>query len=75
MCGANNVPILECEQCRIMGGSTVDSTLGADSDTATLAWSVSALEQARREGQCKAVGYLEAVLDDAVFEMEMAARR
>ncbi len=58
-----------------MGGSTVDSMLGADTDTATLAWLVSALEQARREGQSKTVGYLEAVLDDVEFEMEMAARR
>ena len=75
MCGANNVPILESEQRHIRGRSTLDSTLGADTDTATLAWLASALEQARRKGQCKAVGYLEAVLDDAVFEMEMAARR
>jgi hypothetical protein len=75
MCGANNVPILECEQRHIREGSTLDLTLGADTGTATLAWLVSALEQARREGQCKAVDYLEAVLDDAVFEMEIAARR
>ncbi len=49
--------------------------LGVDTDTATLAWLVSALEQARREGQSKAVSYLEAVADDVVFEMESAARR
>ncbi len=75
MCGANIVPILECEQRRIREGSTLDLTLGADTGTATLAWLVSALEQARREGQSKAVGYLEVVLDDVVFEMESAARR
>ncbi len=75
MCGANNVPILECEQRHIREGSTLDSMLGTDTDTATLAWLVSALEQARREGQAKAVGYLEAVADDVVFEMEMAAKR
>jgi hypothetical protein len=75
MCGANNVPILECEQRHIREGSTLDLTLGADTDTATLAWLVSALEQARREGQSKAVGCLEEVLDDVVFEMEIAARR
>lgn len=45
----------------------------ADADIETLAWLVSALEQARREGQSKAVGYLEVVLDDVVFEMESAA--
>jgi hypothetical protein len=49
--------------------------LGVDNDTATLAWVVSALEQARTQGQLRAVGYLEAVADDAVFEMESTARR
>ena len=43
--------------------------------TATLFWLVRALEQARTQGQPKAVGYLEAVADDVVFEMESAARR
>ena len=58
-----------------MGGSRLDSMLGPDTDTATLDWLAGALEQARREGQWKAVGYLEAVLDDVRSEMEMAARR
>jgi len=53
----------------------LDSILGADTDTATLDWLASALEQARAQGQWKAVGYLEAVLDDVEFEMQMAARR
>ncbi len=75
MCGANNVSILEWEQHRITIGGTLNSTLGRDTDTATLSWLVSALEQARREGQWKAVGYLQAVLDDVMFQMEMAARR
>lgn len=43
--------------------------------TATLFWLVSALEQARTLGQSKTVGYLEAVADDVVFEMESSARR
>jgi hypothetical protein len=55
--------------------STLDSILGTDTDTATLDWLASALEQARARGQWKAVGYLEAVLDDVVFEMESASRR
>ena len=53
----------------------LDSILGTDTDTATLDWLASALEQARARGQWKAVGYLEAVLDDVVFEMESVARR
>jgi hypothetical protein len=40
-----------------------------------LAWLVSALEQARSQGQTKVVDYLETIADDMVFEMEMAARR
>ncbi len=43
--------------------------------TADLAWLVEASGYARSNGQTKVVGYLEAVLDDAVFEMEMLARR
>jgi hypothetical protein len=75
MCGANNVSILECEQRRILKGSMLDSMLRTDTDTATLEWLASALEQARAQGQWKAVGYLEAVADDVEFETEMAARR
>ena len=48
--------------------------LSVDDRTAALAWLVSASERARTEGQTKLVGYLEAVLDDVVFEMESAAR-
>jgi len=47
----------------------------ADTETATLAWLVSVLEQARTQDHAKAVGYLEAVADDVVFEMESAAGR
>lgn len=58
-----------------MEGDALDLMLDTDTDTKTLAWLVSSLEQARREGQSKAVSYLEAVAEDVVFEMEMAARR
>jgi hypothetical protein len=43
--------------------------------SATLTWLGDALEYARRRNQAKLVGHLEEVLDDAVFEMEIAARR
>lgn len=49
--------------------------IGADTETVTLDWLVEALEYAHSNGQTKAVGYLEAILDDVEFEMEMAARR
>jgi hypothetical protein len=45
-----------------------------DDRTATLVWLVSGLEHARKRDQTKLVGYLEAVLDDVVLEMESAAR-
>ena len=47
--------------------------LSVDDRTATLAWLVSELEHARRRGQATIVGYLEAVLDDVVFEVESAS--
>jgi hypothetical protein len=43
--------------------------------TADLAWLVQALDYARAKGQTRVVGYLEAVLDDVVFEMESASPR
>lgn len=49
--------------------------IGVDTETATLAWLVGALEQARSQGHVRLVGYLEAVADDIVFELESAARR
>jgi hypothetical protein len=49
--------------------------LGEDTETATLAWLESALEHTRIRGQTKLVGYLEAVVEDVVFEVEVAARR
>ena len=53
----------------------LDAPTGVDSETATLGWLMDALEQARSQGQSKAVGYLEAVAEDVLFETEMAARR
>ena len=46
-----------------------------DDDSATLAWLVGALEQARSQGQTRIVDHLETIADDVVFEMEMIARR
>jgi hypothetical protein len=47
----------------------------ADTEQATLAWLVEALEYVHSRGQTKLVGYLEEVADDVVFEVEAAARR
>ena len=39
-----------------------------------LAWLVDELRQLRQEGRTKAVGYLEAVLEEVVFEMKMSSK-
>ena len=72
---ANVISILKCQQRHSTDGSTLDSALGRDTDTATLEWLVSALEHARSRGQTKVVGYLEEVADEVVFEVEFATRR
>jgi hypothetical protein len=54
---------------------TQDLKPGANTDKATLAWLVEALEHARARGQSKLVGYLQEVADEVVFETEWIARR
>ena len=39
-----------------------------------LVWLAEALRQLRQEGRAKAVGYLEAVLEEVVFEMKMSSK-
>jgi hypothetical protein len=50
------------------GGSTALSVDNA----VCLAWLAEALQQLSPEGQKKAVGYLEAVLEEVLFEMKVA---
>jgi hypothetical protein len=40
----------------------------------SLEWLADALQQLRQEGQTKVVGYLEAVLEELVFEMKALPR-
>jgi ribosomal protein L18 len=54
--------------------STLNQTLGMDTDTATLAWLEEALEYAYSHGQHIALAHLEAVIEDVVFEEEITAR-
>ena len=74
MCGADNVPILKSEQRHLTGGSRLDSMLGADTEEATLAWLGGALEHAYSHGQQLALAYLEAVMEDVLFEEEATTR-
>ncbi len=53
----------------------MEPQMDLDEDTATLAWLVGALEQARSQGPTEVLDYLEAIADDVVFEIEMIARR
>ena len=39
-----------------------------------LRWLAEALQQLRQEGRTKAVGYLEVVLEEVVFEMKMSSK-
>jgi hypothetical protein len=39
-----------------------------------LAWLADALQQLRQEGRTKVVGYLEAVLEEVVFEAKMTPK-
>ncbi len=53
----------------------MNSALDRDTEKATLEWLVEALVQARSRGQTKLVGYLEAVADEVVFEVEADRER
>jgi hypothetical protein len=74
MCGANNVHILGCEQRHTTGRSALDPMLVAETETATLGWLEEALEHAYSHGQHLALAYLEAVIEDVLFEEEMTTR-
>ena len=56
-------------------GKRLEKATITHDDSATRTWLYEALEYARRRNQAKLVGHSEEVLDDAVFEMEIAARR
>ena len=53
----------------------LESGMNTYDGTSALTWLIGALEYARTNGQERVIGYLEAILDDVVFEMESVARR
>jgi hypothetical protein len=53
----------------------VDLAASVDDESVSLAWLEDAIEHAHAHGQMKALAYLEAVKEDAVFVMEMAVTR
>ena len=52
-----------------------DLAVSVSNESISLAWLEEALEHAYAHGQMKALAYLEAIIEDAVFVMEMAATR
>ncbi len=52
----------------------MQQTLTQDEQNTTLAWLEAALEHAHSHGQRFALAYLEAVIEDVVFEEEITAR-
>jgi hypothetical protein len=56
-------------------GKRLEVMVSTHDGSATQTWLLDALEYARANEQMRVVRYLEAVMDDAVFEKEMVARR
>jgi hypothetical protein len=52
-----------------------DIAASVGDESVSLAWLEDAIEHAHAHGQMKALAYLEAVKEDAVFVMEMGATR
>jgi hypothetical protein len=53
----------------------LDLAASVGDEFVSLAWLEDAIEHAHAHGQMKALAYLEAVKEDAVFVMEMGATR
>ncbi len=53
----------------------MDLAAGEGNVSVSLGWLEEALEHAYAHGQMKTLAYLEAVIEDVVFVMEMAATR
>jgi hypothetical protein len=53
----------------------LDIAASGDNESVSLAWLEEALEHAYAHGQMKSLAYLEALMEDVVFVMEMAATR
>ncbi len=53
----------------------IAASSGGNESSVSLAWLEKALEHAYAHGQMQTLAYLEAVMEDVVFVMEMAATR
>jgi hypothetical protein len=57
------------------GRCQLEIAASAGNESVSLAWLEEALEHAFVHGQLRALAYLEALMEDVVFVMEMAATR
>jgi hypothetical protein len=53
----------------------LDLAASLGNESVSLAWLEEALEHAYAHGQMNTIAYVEAIIEDAVFVMEMAATR
>ena len=53
----------------------MDLAASEGNESVSLAWLEDALEHAYAHGQMQTLAYLEAVMEDVVFEMELAVRK
>ncbi len=70
MCPAT-VPLEEINR----GRCQLEIAVSEGNESVSLGWLEKALEHAYAHGQVKALAYFEAVMEDVVFVMEMAATR
>ncbi len=56
-------------------GCQLDIAASVGNESVSLAWLEEALEHAYAHGQMKSLAYLEALMEDVVFTMKMAATR
>jgi hypothetical protein len=59
----------------VLGRCELDLAARVGEESVSLAWLEDALEHAYAHGQMQTLAYLEAVMEDVVFEMEMAASK
>lgn len=57
-----------------LDGTLMDLLVSTETDKSTLLWLMNALERTRTQDRTKLAGYLEAVLEDVIFEVESASR-
>jgi hypothetical protein len=74
-CPSDIAGLTEVRSHRCFGREAMHETLTAVDEKATLTWLEGALGYASAHGEMKILAYLEALIEDVVFVMEMTDRR